>query len=54
MEIDLTGRNLLTFTDYSGYDPEINMFGLLTVERGTDFAVYPNARTIGLGVRLTY
>ncbi len=54
MELELVGRNLKTFTDYSGYDPEINMFGLSTVERGTDFAVYPNARTIGFGVRLTY
>lgn len=53
-EFELVGRNLKTWTDYSGYDPEINMFGLSTVERGTDFAVYPNARTIGFGVRLTY
>jgi TonB-dependent starch-binding outer membrane protein SusC len=53
-EFELVGRNLKTWTDYSGYDPEINMFGLSTVERGTDFAVYPNARTVGLGVRLTY
>ena len=53
-EIELVGRNLKTWTDYSGYDPEINMFGLSTVERGTDFAVYPNARTVGFGVRLTY
>jgi TonB-linked SusC/RagA family outer membrane protein len=53
-QIELVGRNLVTWTDYSGYDPEINMFGLSTVERGTDFAVYPNPRTFGLGIRLTY
>ncbi|HET9440717.1 MAG TPA: TonB-dependent receptor, partial [Longimicrobiales bacterium] len=51
---ELVGRNLVTWTDYTGYDPEINMFGLSTVERGTDFAVYPNPRTIGFSVRLTY
>ena len=54
MQLELLGRNLLTWTDYSGYDPEINMFGLSTVERGTDFAVYPNARVYTLGVRLTH
>lgn len=54
MQIELLGRNLFTWTDYTGYDPEINMFGLSTVERGTDFAVYPNARVYTLGVRLTY
>ncbi|MBR9989847.1 MAG: TonB-dependent receptor [Gemmatimonadetes bacterium] len=54
MQIEVLGRNLKTWTDYSGYDPEINMFGLSTVERGVDFAVYPNARIYTLGVRLTY
>lgn len=53
-QIELLGRNLVTWTDYSGYDPEINMFGLNTVERGVDFAVYPNARVYTLGVRLTH
>ena len=53
-QFEIVGRNLYTWTDYTGYDPEINMFGLSTVERGTDFAVYPNPRTIGIGVRLTY
>ena len=54
MQIEILGRNLKTWTDYTGYDPEINMFGLNTVERGVDFAVYPNARVYTLGVRLTY
>jgi hypothetical protein len=30
------------------------MFGLNTVERGVDFAVYPNAREVSLGVRLNF
>ena len=47
-----TGGNAFRTNDL--YDPEINMFGLSTVERGTDFAVYPNPRTIGFGLRLTY
>jgi TonB-linked SusC/RagA family outer membrane protein len=53
-QLEVVARNLFTWTDYTGYDPEINMFGLSTVERGTDFAVYPNPRTIGIGLRLTY
>ncbi|HSK19174.1 MAG TPA: TonB-dependent receptor [Longimicrobiales bacterium] len=54
MQLEILGRNLVTWTDYTGYDPEVNMFGLNTVERGVDFAVYPNARTYTIGVRLTY
>ncbi|HEX7239351.1 MAG TPA: SusC/RagA family TonB-linked outer membrane protein [Longimicrobiaceae bacterium] len=54
LQLELAGRNLHTWTDYSGYDPEINMFGTATVARGTDFAVYPNPRTFSLGVRVNY
>jgi TonB-dependent starch-binding outer membrane protein SusC len=54
IQLELMGRNLFTWTDYTGYDPEINMFGLSTVERGTDFAVYPNAREISFGIRVNY
>lgn len=54
LQLELKGRNLYTWTDYSGYDPEINMFGLSTVARGVDFAVYPHARTFTFGVRATY
>jgi TonB-dependent starch-binding outer membrane protein SusC len=54
INLEIMGRNLFTWTDYSGYDPEINMFGLSTVERGTDFAVYPNAREVSFGVRVNY
>ena len=54
LQLELVGRNLVTWTDYTGYDPEVNMFGLSTVERGTDFAVYPNPRTVGFGIRLVY
>ncbi len=54
VQVEVMGRNLYTWTGYSGYDPEINMFGLSTVERGTDFAVFPNAREVSLGIRLNY
>lgn len=53
-QLELQGRNLHTWTEYTGYDPEINMFGLRTVERGVDFAVYPNAREVSFGVRLNF
>ncbi len=52
--IEVGGRNLYTWTDYRGYDPEINMFGTNTVERGVDFAVYPNPRQFTFGVRASY
>ncbi len=45
----LTGENLLTFTKYSGYDPEIGG-GVLGIDKG----YYPQARTIMVGVNLQF
>jgi TonB-linked SusC/RagA family outer membrane protein len=51
LSLEVAGRNLFTITDYTGLDPESNMFGTSTVARGTDFATYPNPRTFSFGVR---
>jgi iron complex outermembrane receptor protein len=52
----LSGDNLLLFTPYTGYDPEVfvdaNVDGIAT--RGIDYLTYPRARTITTGVRLTF
>jgi iron complex outermembrane receptor protein len=52
----VAGDNLLLFTPYSGYDPEVfvdaNQDGIGT--RGIDYLTYPRARTITTGVRLTF
>ncbi|MGH7445821.1 MAG: hypothetical protein ACREKM_13135, partial [Longimicrobiales bacterium] len=53
-QVEIGGRNLYTWTEYTGYDPEINMFGTNTVERGVDFAVYPIPRQFTFGVRMSY
>jgi len=45
----MTGENLLTFTRYSGYDPEIGG-GVLGIDKG----YYPQARTVMLGVNLQF
>jgi hypothetical protein len=44
-------KNLYTFTDYSGYDPEISGDILNT---GVDRGSYPQARTISVGVDLNF
>ena len=50
----VTGINLFTWTDYSGYDPEITTFlwdGLL---QGTDWNNKPNLKSVLFGVNLTF
>jgi hypothetical protein len=49
--IFVTGRNLHTWTDYAGYNPDVNSAGASgTITLGTDFYAYPLARTISFGI----
>lgn len=49
VRIYLTGENLVTFTKYTGYDPEIGG-GIFGIDRG----YYPQARTGMLGINLQF
>jgi TonB-linked SusC/RagA family outer membrane protein len=46
------GTNLLTFTDYTGYDPEFSSGNAL--QPGDDNGKYPKRRELGLGVNLQF
>ena len=47
-------QNLVTFTKYSGLDPEVSTFSGSNTSPGTDFFTYPQARTITGGVTLGF
>ena len=47
----LTGRNLITISDYTGYDPDLNSSGSgANISLGSDFYAYPLARTWIVGI----
>jgi TonB-linked SusC/RagA family outer membrane protein len=50
----LAGRNLYTWTDYTGLDPEVNLFSESTVARGVDFATLPLPRTFIAGININF
>jgi TonB-dependent starch-binding outer membrane protein SusC len=50
LRIDLSGRNLATFTSYSGLDPEVSNFGSQAIGRNYDVAPYPPSRSYWLSV----
>jgi len=54
MSVYITGYNLLTFTNYSGFDPEVNAFGNSAVEMGIDYGTYPQSRTIIVGLNVEF
>jgi hypothetical protein len=47
-----SGANLITITNYSGMDPEVNYRGDNNLLRATDFFTYPQARTYTFGINL--
>ena len=44
IKLGLTGRNLLTITDYSSYDPETSVNGGAGLSSGIEVTPYPNSR----------
>ena len=55
LRVYVSGQNLLTFTDYDGWDPEVNTDYLAgNISQGNDFYSAPQARTITLGVNIGF
>lgn len=50
----VSATNLLTLTDYNGYDPEINTTFAGAVQLGTDFYTAPQPRTITFGINVGF
>jgi hypothetical protein len=54
IDVFITGRNLLTITNYTGFDPEVNSFANDTQRRGVDWSSYPNIRSVVFGLNVTF
>jgi len=50
----ISGDNLVTFTNYRGYDPEVNIGGGSSSAMGIDQGVFPHARTYILGATIVF
>jgi len=54
IRVAVTGNNLLTFTKYSGFDPEVSIYGGSVFGKGADYGAYPMARTVMFTLNLTF
>jgi len=54
IEFRLAGRNLSTWTDYSGVDPETNLEGSFGIGRGQDYFNNPQTRSLIFSINLTH
>lgn len=52
LRLYVAGENLLTFTGYDGFDPELASGNYFTI--GVDKGIYPQARTISFGANITF
>src|SRR5690606_32910045 len=54
LSVYATGYNLLTFTNYSGLDPEVNQYDANGPSMGVDYGTYPQSRTFLIGINIGF
>jgi len=54
LKVYVSGQNLLTWTNYTGYDPECGRNEQATATQGYDNAVYPVSKTYTAGFSVTF
>ena len=55
LQLVLTGRNLWTVTNYTGYDPEVSSGTVnSSFDRGVDHSTLPNTRSYQLGLNVGF
>ncbi len=56
IRLSVTGQNLFVITPYNGYDPEVNGNQSINgvISYGIDYLAYPKARTVIVGLNLTF
>jgi hypothetical protein len=54
MRLYVTGQNLHVWTNYSGFDPEVNSFGGDARARGIDLGAYPQSRVWNFGANVSF
>ena len=55
IKVSLIGRNLLTFSDYKGWDPEVLSYDGSTQQYfSVDYGVYPIQRSYSLSVQFKF
>lgn len=54
VQLFVTGTNLLTITDYTGFDPEVSSLGGNSLAPGVDLGTYPRQRGYTLGANVKF
>jgi len=53
ISVGISGKNLYVWTKYTGYDPDVNVYGSIK-KYGIDLGSYPPARTYMFDFKITF
>ncbi|MDQ3949757.1 MAG: SusC/RagA family TonB-linked outer membrane protein, partial [Gemmatimonadota bacterium] len=53
-QLSVSGRNLITWTKYTGLDPEVSNFGNQNIARQIDVAPFPPSRSFWVGIQVGF
>lgn len=54
LTVSFSGRNLISWDHYNGYDPEVNAGGQSTILRNIDFGAVPIPKTFSFGIQAKF
>ncbi|GAB3911913.1 TonB-dependent receptor [Larkinella knui] len=54
LRIYVSAQNAITWTKYTGYDPEVSLNGQSLINKGVDSGVYPNSKSYQAGLSLSF
>jgi TonB-dependent starch-binding outer membrane protein SusC len=54
LRIYVSAQNLITLTNYTGYNPEVSFYDNDNTKQGIDYGIYPAARTFLAGLNITF
>jgi len=52
--VSLSAHNLLTISDYSGWNPDVNSYGVTARNNGIDYSSFPINRIVMAGINFTF
>ena len=54
LRVYVSANNLVTWTKYTGYDPDVSKNEQSTLTQGVDYGAYPNAKSFLAGINITF
>ena len=54
VRVNVSSHNLFTATNYSGWNPDVNSFGVTVRNYGIDYGSFPVFRSVVLGLSLKF